>query len=112
MFYKFPSIMQKKKEEKYEKEPVVGSPCGYWINRLAHHLQGLPSGMGGAGPTVPPSPPSPCWCGGLLSPGPARFTPICGRSAHDTLISTDFKLSALSLWAARARDGWGSNTKS
>ena len=114
-----PLSCKRKRRKKWKRTCSRFPVCGYWINRLAHHLQGLPSGMGGAGPTVPPSPPSPCWCGGQRSPGPARFTPICSRSAHDTLISTSFIAifccSVLSykesLWEAIAGYGCGSNTK-
>ncbi len=69
---------EKEKVKEGETKPEEGPRAaltGYWINRLAHHLQGLPSGMGGAGPTAPPSPSPGCSWGGLPSPGPARLTP-------------------------------------
>ena len=52
----------------------------YWIKRLAHHLQGLPSGMGGAAPTGEFAPSSPSRRGDSL-PGPWMVTPSCWASS-------------------------------
>ena len=52
----------------------------YWIKRLAHHLQGLPSGMGGAAPTGEFAPSSPSRKG-LSLPGPWMVTPSCWASS-------------------------------